>query len=388
MKILFLSHYGDMLGANRSLLSLVQGMMEKGVEPMVWCNKMGSFVDVLKEKQIPHRVFPYYNWADTFLYPGFWLLPWRHFANKSMLPKLVEAVRGFAPDIIHTNSSVLPIGAFLSEQMGIAHVWHIREMARLHYNMRFFPSANSLTQYLKKASQVVVISNKVREVVIGEAAIDSTLVYNGIMTNVQLQKMKNLDANPYTADRPFVFLIIGMIHPQKGQMLAVDGLIKLEQKHPNVSLHIVGSGRKKYTYQLKQKIQAHNLNDKILLKGYLANPEEAFRQADAVLMCSSNEGMGRVTVEAMAYGKPVIGLHSGATPELIEDGKDGFLFQNGAEELARCMEKLVLDPTASVAMGRQGQVKVEKHFTTEKYCEQMYTVFESVLKNNFKNKIQ
>jgi len=156
MKILFLSHYGAMLGANRSLLSLVQGLRAKGVETMIYCPKEAAFTEELKRLAIPFEIVPYQNWADTFLLPGFWLLPWRSFQNKRLMPALAEKVTSFDPDIIHTNSSVLGIGAQLAERLKIPHVWHIRELTRLHYNMRFFPSEANFYRYLAKAAKLIV----------------------------------------------------------------------------------------------------------------------------------------------------------------------------------------------------------------------------------------
>lgn len=377
MKILFLSHYADMLGANRSLLSLVEGLKTRGVEVMVWCRKAGSFTKALADAAIPFQVFPYYNWADTFLYPGYWLLPLRHFQNKRILSQLIQAAKVFQPDLIHTNSSVLPIGHYLSEALAIPHVWHIREMARLHYNMRFFPSRNHLIDALKKTARVVVISQKVKEVVIGDQSIHWSLIYNGILDKHQIlanQELLNRERNP---SQPFRFLIIGMIHPNKGQMDALQAFGLLDD--PNSELHIVGSGRKQYTRQLKYWAKSNGIADRVVFHGYVAHPQSIFQEADAVLMCSRNEGMGRVTVEAMAYGKPVIGLVSGATPELIDHQVNGLLYRDGPENLAKCMRRLVEQPRQAKAMGEQGWRKAQVEYTTEQYIQNMYSLFLDVL---------
>ena len=83
MKILFLSHYGAMLGANRSLLALVSGLQHQGVEVMVWCPKYGAFTEALKSKLIPFEVYNYENWAATFLFPSYWKLPYGYLKNKA-----------------------------------------------------------------------------------------------------------------------------------------------------------------------------------------------------------------------------------------------------------------------------------------------------------------
>ena len=377
MKILFLSHYADMLGANRSLLSMVLGLKAKGAVVMVWCRKAGSFTEALENANVPFQVFPYHNWADTFLYPGFWLLPLRFLQNKRIMPQLIEAAQAFGPDIIHTNSSVLPIGAYLSERLDIPHVWHIREMAKLHYNMRFFPSRKSLIQHLKRAKRVIVISKKVKAVVIGEEAINWTLVYNGILDEGQIESEPKSTEITKKTSTPFIFLIIGMIHPNKGQMEALQAFALLND--PNSELHIVGEGRKQYTWQLKQFVKEKGMAERVKFHGYIAKPQAMFEKADVVLMCSHNEGMGRVTVEAMAFHKPVIGLDSGATPELIDHQVNGLIYKDGPEDLAKCMRLLMDHPEKGREMGKNGWLKAKEAYTIQQYVESMETVFREVL---------
>lgn len=372
MKILFLTHYREMYGANRSLLSLLQGLKGKGVELMIWCPKEGGFTEALKAEDLPYEVIPFQNWADTIFFPGYWLLPIRAVINRVLLPLLLQKARAFDPDCIHTNSSILPIGAVLADRLDRPHVWHIREFGRLDYNMRFFPGKSRLYYWLKKAAMVIVISKAVREVVIGNRNIPAALVYNGIVRKAELP---NLSPEPRSSLR---FLVIGMIHPNKNQLEALQAFSQLTPAFPEARMLIVGSGRKTYLQQLKAFTKANQMINQVSFSGYISDPKTAYQQADVVLMCSKYEAMGRVTVEAMAYGKPVIGLDSGATPELIEHGLDGFLYRKGPDELAQYMQIFLEDPAKVLEMGMRGQEKVRKNFLIEDYVQQMYKIFREV----------
>jgi phosphatidylinositol alpha-1,6-mannosyltransferase len=78
---------------------------------------------------------------------------------------------------------------------------------------------------------------------------------------------------------------------------------------------------------------------------------------------SKGEGFGLVYLEAMACGKPVIGGAHGGAPEVIEDGKTGYLVPHGdAAQLATAMEALLSDPAAQKEMGRRGKERVENEF--------------------------
>ena len=78
---------------------------------------------------------------------------------------------------------------------------------------------------------------------------------------------------------------------------------------------------------------------------------------------SRGEGFGLVYLEAMACGKPVIGGAHGGAPEVIEDGKTGYLVQHGdAVQLATAMETLLADPSLGQEMGRRGKQRVDHEF--------------------------
>lgn len=378
MKILFLSHYSAMLGANRSLFSLISGLKEKGVEVMVWCPKEGHFPEALREENIPIRILNYENWADSFLFPGYWLLPYRYLKNKVIFKRLVGEAKGYNPDIIHTNSSLLPIGAYLADELQLPHVWHIRELVYLQFNMRYFPGDAHFHKWLKKATIVIVISEWVKKEIIGNKSLPHKLIYNGVLSEQQLAQTPTTE--PINKDT-FTFLMIGMLHPKKNQILGLKAFQLLADEFPQARLLIVGKGRRFYEQKLRSFTKKHGLENQVEFAGYQHNPKISFEQSDVVLMCSKNEAMGRVTVEALAYGKPVIGNNSGATPELIDHGVDGFLFKNGPEEMAAHMRHFLRSPEQAKSMGAKGYEKAQQQFKIKDYVENMYQVFNTISKS-------
>lgn len=88
---------------------------------------------------------------------------------------------------------------------------------------------------------------------------------------------------------------------------------------------------------------------------------------------SRTEGMGRVLIEAMASGKPVIGSNVGGIPDLIEDENNGFLFESGdVDDLAKKLARLLSDPQLAHKMGLNGKRLVEENFSSEKYVQQFH----------------
>jgi glycosyltransferase involved in cell wall biosynthesis len=139
-------------------------------------------------------------------------------------------------------------------------------------------------------------------------------------------------------------------------------------------LSIVGTGNARYTHELKQLCKALGVETYVDFKGYVSDPFSALADADVLLMCSRHEAMGRVTAEAMAAGRPVIGYRSGATPELIENEKTGLLYSDGYEELSRCMARMADNRQWAAGLGANGWKRARDEFVIEVYAERVHRV--------------
>jgi len=326
MKILFLSHYSGLLGTNRSLFSLVIGLRNKGVLPQIWCPEEGDFPEALREENINIRIFPYHTWAATFMHPSFFHLPFAAYRNNNLLPALTMEAKEFGPNIIHTNSSVLGIGARISEKIGVPHVWHIREFATLHNKIKFFPNEDILFKFLKKAKKTIAISNAIKDE-LGKNHLDINweIIYNGVLDENKMEQFFEVPTDSEKEADTFTFLCVGMFHPAKAQHEALEAFGLIIRKYPNARLRIVGGGGRMYEAKLKEMAKRKRITDQVSFVGFKKEVAAEYHRADAVLMCSRDGGMGRATVEAMSYGKPVIGYRGGATPELL-DGWSGWIF--------------------------------------------------------------
>ena len=103
------------------------------------------------------------------------------------------------------------------------------------------------------------------------------------------------------------------------------------------------------------------------------------RSADVILVFSRSEAFGRVTIEAMIAGKPVIGARSGATAELIQNGVNGLLYSVGdPESLAAEIRYLHDNPKVADQLGKNARKWVEEHFSQDRYSEKILSVLASI----------
>jgi glycosyltransferase involved in cell wall biosynthesis len=130
----------------------------------------------------------------------------------------------------------------------------------------------------------------------------------------------------------------------------------------NVACVILGAGPERET--LAQ--QARDLGVPLCLPGFVAAPWETIATFDVAVLPSSAEGMPLSVLESMALGVPTIVTSIAGTPEVIEDGRSGFLFAPGdIASLAERIAQLCTDAALRARVGESGARHVATHFSLE-----------------------
>ena len=372
MKIFFITHYTDLYGANKSLLNLIEGLTSFGITSIVLSPFNGKIVDECKKRKIQYLIIPFVssfcsiNDKENF----------RFIRRLKYLLPIFKAVLKIRPDIIYSNTSVIDVGIISAFILRIPHVWHIREFGKLDYNVKYDLGEKVFRFWLNKSTVIIAISQLIREKVLLNVKILNQVIYNGVFLKNHIKSHRRFpNVNPL---RLFCFAIIGLLSPNKGQIDAIKAFFKFNNIFPNAILLIAGNGTEEYTNFLKKTVNRLDLNSKIKFLGYIKNIQEVYTKTDVLLMCSGNEAMGRVTVEAMANGIPVIGRNSGATPEIIQYGRNGLLYDNDYNDLSEKMKFLFQNPQQYEKYSKAGIQTVKDYFTIEKYAENVYKVLNKI----------
>jgi glycosyltransferase involved in cell wall biosynthesis len=152
-------------------------------------------------------------------------------------------------------------------------------------------------------------------------------VYNGI----------NIEQYGYEEEKEPYLLFCGRLSPEKGAAEAVQ--IALKSGHP---LIMAGMIEEKYKHYFDETVYPYIDGKRVDYVGLLPQKElETLYQKAKALLCPTRwaEPFGMVNVEAQACGTPVLGARRGALPEIIQEGKTGFLFDT-IEEAVQLMERL------------------------------------------------
>ncbi len=165
-------------------------------------------------------------------------------------------------------------------------------------------------------------------------------------------------------------LFVGFLSVVKNIDTLIEAFLKIKKEFPSFKLVIVGEGSIKKDLQLKAKNLG--LEKEVDFKGRLSleATKEIMRKCYCLVLPSFSEGLGRVLMESMALSKPVIGSNVVGIPDLIKDGKNGFLFNpKDIEQLAEKLRILLRNKELAVKMGKEGRKFIENNFSNQKYIK-------------------
>ena len=322
MKILFLSHYSFLYGSNRSLDSLIDYFINKGIKVEVLLPSKGEFFKHLQGKGVKVHAFMflyevlYYKWNKKYLsLPILWLY------DLIVFPFLVWKVASINPDVIYTNSSADLFSIWIAKILGKKHIVHIREFMEEDFGAKCILGRGFKRKILLKSDKIVCVSKAVAKTVLGSVPPYGKIIYNGLPTKVKTYDYPNLKNSLRIG-------VVGNIDISKRQDLAISYMPEIIKEFPNSTLHIIGEKECPYKSYIIKIVQDLNLEKNVIFEGFVRNVEDIYSKFDVLLMCSRSEAFGRVTIEAMLRKKPVIGYKAGGTTELIEEGITGFRFQH------------------------------------------------------------
>lgn len=147
----------------------------------------------------------------------------------------------------------------------------------------------------------------------------------------------------------------------------------------DVPLRFVVAGTGPLEQEIRHRVSTAGAERSFVFTGEISDPRSLYRDADAVALCSENEGLALVTYEAMAMGTPVVSTDVGAQSELVPpellvaaDGPVG-------ERMADTLWELLRDPARLAALGRRGRERILAGFTADKTYAGIEALYQELL---------
>jgi glycosyltransferase involved in cell wall biosynthesis len=379
-RVTFFTHYAELYGANLSLLALLDGLTAHGIHARVVACDPGDLIDALTARGVPAAVLPFEWWVSTKRSPE--AAAGRAYRNLRHLRAITLQLREWGTDLVYSNASVFNTGALAAADLGLPHVWHLREFGRQDYDL--LPDLGRRMHRLGflSADATVCVSHAIRRALLAGTERPSVhVIYNGVGSEAVFEERKRAADALRTRTQPFTFVLVGRFRESKGQHVAIRAFATVAKRFPDCRLLMVGgaggTGDQSYFDMCRALPGELGVADRVDFWGYIPDPERAFLAADCALMCSRSEAMGRVTAEAMSCGRPVIGFDAAGTSELISHGQTGLLYS--ADGLAEAMAHYLTHPADAISHGDAGWTAARRRHTTEGYAAQIHAVIRGVM---------
>lgn len=181
--------------------------------------------------------------------------------------------------------------------------------------------------------------------------------------------------------------VVGNIQQWKGQAVFVDAMADVVNAVPSVRALIVGGVHRAgaaYNEQLQGRIRELHLDQHLSITGFRGDIADVMNALDVVVHTSVRaEPFGRVILEGMLLGKPVVATAAGGVLELIQDGATGFLTPPGdAARLAERLIPLLQDADLRRRVGRQAQAWARQRFSLVRHVNAMSAIYETLAKGH------
>ena len=380
MKILFLDQTGKLGGAEIALLDVVKPYRK---DALVGLFEDGPFRERLEQHNISVEVLvpkPLLVKKDSGFLQGLGslgrLLP--------LASKVAELSKGY--DLIYANTAkALVVGAIASVLSRRPLVYHLHDILSAEH---FSQSNIRLLVFLSNrfVSQVIADSNATKAAFIAAGGRSDlvTSMYYGF----EPEAYQNLVPDPADIKatlglkEKFVIGHFSRLSPWKGQDVLIEALSHCPHE---VEVLLVGDalfGEDDYVAKLHQQIAHLKLEERIHFLGFRSDVAQLMNACDLVAHTSTApEPFGRVIVEGMLCGTPVVAAAAGGAAELVEHEKTGWSIPpNDVEALAKVIKTCHAQPELAAAIAQAGQQQAAQRFDMDTINAEIADLLTNALK--------
>ncbi len=360
-RILFISNHGQIVGGGEiSLLSLMTALDRAKWNPLLVVPEEGRLAQEARAAGISTRIIP---------------MPSPNKARRTLLRSIRDLralILDHRIDLVHANGSRAMIfaglAAFLADKPVIWHVrvadpdgWLDRALARL-------------------ATRIIVNSDAVRHRFAWVSDDKVCRIHNGIDTERFVPRPAapaSRAAVPLSPD-DHVVVSIGRFVPYKGYDRLLEAAALLRKSAPDLHWVLVGDG------ELRDHLIARctelGLTGRVHFTGWVEDVRDVLALADIFVLPSLGEHFGRVLVEAMAMGKPVVATSGGGVPEIVLHEETGLLVPPAdPKTMADAVRRLLDRPDLARHYGLAGRRRAETHFSLRSHVTAVTAVYSELI---------
>jgi glycosyltransferase involved in cell wall biosynthesis len=361
-RIIAISNHADMLGGGEhSFLDLLTRLKDSW-DILAVVPEEGELETRLEQKGIETQV--------ASLSP---IRPWHLYNILSSLIAYFNLCRTYGPALIYANGSRAAFyGGIVGRILSLPVVWHCRIADPDPY----------LDPILKRLSSTIIANSHATSKRFKKPFQSKvTVVHNGVdirwLRNVSVPKPKIFE------DEWKVVLAVARASRDKRHDILLSAFENVAKSTPNVYLICVGSKDPtdpEWWDYLQARTYQSSFSTRIHWLGQCSDVRPWYRSAYVCVLATENESFGRVLIEAMACGVPVIATRSGGIPEIVRHGEDGLLVTPGSiDEMTDTMEKMIKDEGLRRRLA-QSAIRRAEYFDLDTHIEKMRIIFEEKIR--------
>lgn len=298
--------------------------------------------------------------------------------------RLARLLRNLHVDVLHMHTAH-------AVSMGVVAAALARIPVRLATRRIDYPLRRnwlSLARYRYGLDRVVCVSDSVRRVLADGGVPQSKLTT--IHSAIDPSRFANLDRKSLrqelgiARDTPLI-VTVGALAAHKGHIDLLRAMALVRREIPNAHLAIAGQGELRDA--LEREITRLELNDRVHLLGQREDIPRVLGAADLFVISSHREGICGVLIEAMTAGVPVVATRVSGIPEVVDDGRNGYLVEpHNPAALAAMICRSLREGPARESMVRDGQEKMRRLFHVDTMVEQYILLYERLWQERLRNR--
>jgi len=298
-----------------------------------------------------------------------------------VIARVLQVAREHRVGLIHAHEFYMnAIGAIVSRLTGIPLV------ATVH-GRNYYPDKRRrwwvYRMVAAQAAAVVAVSEDLRRFfcqTTGAIPDHVRVIYNGINTKSlsdgkrDVRLLKSIGIPPEAS----IIGTLGNLYPIKGHVYLIRAARTIIHHRPDTHVIILGRGELKD--ELSAEAEALGIKDQIHLLGYRDDTWRWLSTMDVFTLPSLSEGLPLSLLEAMAAGVPPVVTEVGGMPEVVHDGKTGFMVSpREPDALARKILFLLDNPAVATRIGAAGRSQVHELFSLDKMLTKYHNLYHEVL---------
>lgn len=295
--------------------------------------------------------------------------------------RLAGLIRREHVALVHLNNSIIKNHAWMIAAL-VARVPCITHERGI--NPRFKRRAVLLARSLKA---IICISAAVSENFdsLGLGNLPLVTIHNGLDPREMTvtRPVGEIRAELGIGDSQRIVGIVGNIKRWKGQELVVRAMKRVLSGNPDVVCLLIGDTSRddlSFRAHLESLIDELGLRSHVIITGYRKDVANYINALDVQIHASIDpEPFGRVLLEGMALGKPMVASGGGAVPEIVVNGGTGLLFEAGnSEALADCLSSLLANSARAARMGESARQRLARDFSIEHHVRAVQELYDRI----------